>query len=102
MKTLALLLVCAVCLIQSSQCYRILFLAPFPAPSHWMWLRHFSQELIRRGHEVSVESAFITFCYRVMPILFLFPSSTIGTNPSLSFWDVLGNSDHQFPGKTSA
>lgn len=35
------------------QGYRILFLVPFPAPSHWLWLKHFSEELIKRGHEVN-------------------------------------------------
>lgn len=39
-------------LIPFIQSYRILFLVPFPAPSHWIWLRHFSEELIQRGHEV--------------------------------------------------
>lgn len=34
--------------------YRILYLVPFPAPSHWFWLKHFSDEFLRRGHEVTV------------------------------------------------
>ncbi|XP_054744472.1 UDP-glycosyltransferase UGT5-like [Anastrepha obliqua] len=33
--------------------YNILFMCPFPAPSHWMWMEHFLQELLRRGHQVT-------------------------------------------------
>ncbi|XP_067626225.1 UDP-glucosyltransferase 2-like [Eurosta solidaginis] len=33
--------------------YRILFMGPFPAPSHWMWLEHFVHDLLRRGHQVT-------------------------------------------------
>lgn len=33
--------------------YRILFMSPFPAPSHWMWLEHFQNDLLRRGHHVT-------------------------------------------------
>ncbi|XP_001988523.2 UDP-glycosyltransferase UGT5 [Drosophila grimshawi] len=33
--------------------YRILFMGPFPAPSHWMWLEHFQRDLLKRGHEVT-------------------------------------------------
>lgn len=42
--------------------YKILYMVPFPAPSHWMWLRHFSDQLLKRGHEVSgVEDNFRFF-----------------------------------------
>lgn len=40
--------------------YRILFLAPFPVPSHWMWLEHFVQEMLRRGHHVTALTNFAT------------------------------------------
>lgn len=33
--------------------YRILFMGPFPAPSHWMWLEHFQRDLLQRGHQVT-------------------------------------------------
>ncbi|XP_023165177.2 UDP-glucuronosyltransferase 2B13 isoform X2 [Drosophila hydei] len=33
--------------------YRILFMGPFPAPSHWMWLEHFQRDLLERGHHVT-------------------------------------------------
>ncbi|XP_036328591.1 UDP-glucosyltransferase 2-like [Rhagoletis pomonella] len=33
--------------------YRILFMGPFPAPSHWMWTEHFLKDLLRRGHQVT-------------------------------------------------
>ncbi|XP_053958144.1 UDP-glucosyltransferase 2-like [Anastrepha ludens] len=33
--------------------YRILFMGPFPAPSHWMWMEHFLKDLLRRGHQVT-------------------------------------------------
>ncbi|TMW54432.1 hypothetical protein DOY81_000424 [Sarcophaga bullata] len=33
--------------------YNILFMGPFPAPSHWMWLEHFQRDLLRRGHHVT-------------------------------------------------
>lgn len=34
--------------------YKILYMVPFPAPSHWMWLKHFAEEMLKRGHEVSL------------------------------------------------
>ncbi|KAH8295862.1 hypothetical protein KR018_004803 [Drosophila ironensis] len=33
--------------------YRILFMGPFPAPSHWLWLEHFQRDLLRQGHHVT-------------------------------------------------
>lgn len=33
--------------------YKILFMVPFNAPSHWILLQHFVKELIERGHEVT-------------------------------------------------
>lgn len=33
--------------------YRILFMGPFPAPSHWMWLEHFQNDLLGHGHHVT-------------------------------------------------
>lgn len=40
--------------------YRILFLAPFPVGSHWMWLNHFVKELLHRGHHVTALTNFPT------------------------------------------
>lgn len=31
---------------------KILYLVPFPAPSHWFWLKNFAEELLKRGHDV--------------------------------------------------
>jgi len=36
-----------------SNASRILFMGPFPAPSHWMWLEHFQRDLLQRGHHVT-------------------------------------------------
>ncbi|KAI8130126.1 hypothetical protein FF38_01733 [Lucilia cuprina] len=33
--------------------YNILFMGPFPAPSHWMWLEHFQKDLLKRGHHIT-------------------------------------------------
>ncbi|XP_075152982.1 UDP-glycosyltransferase family 301 member D1 [Haematobia irritans] len=33
--------------------YNILFMGPFPAPSHWMWLEHFQRDLLERGHHIT-------------------------------------------------
>lgn len=33
--------------------YNILFMGPFPAPSHWLWLEHFLRDLLQRGHHVT-------------------------------------------------
>lgn len=44
----------------SCSAYRILFLAPFPVPSHWMWLEHFVQEMLHRGHQVTALTNFVT------------------------------------------
>uniref|UniRef100_A0A182PLS9 UDP-glycosyltransferases domain-containing protein n=1 Tax=Anopheles epiroticus TaxID=199890 RepID=A0A182PLS9_9DIPT len=37
---------------------KILFLVPFPAPSHWLWIEHFVKELLSRGHEVTAITNF--------------------------------------------
>ena len=37
----------------SSHAYRILFMGPFPAPSHWMWLENFQNDLLHRGHQLT-------------------------------------------------
>lgn len=36
-----------------SNALKFLYLVPFPAPSHWFWLKNFSEELLKRGHHVS-------------------------------------------------
>lgn len=39
--------------------YKILFLVPFPGPSHWLMLKHFIRELtMERGHEVTCITSF--------------------------------------------
>lgn len=38
--------------------YNILFMGPFPAPSHWMWLENFVDGLLERGHHVTVVTNF--------------------------------------------
>ncbi|XP_041775418.1 uncharacterized protein LOC121595468 [Anopheles merus] len=40
------------------ECGKILFLVPFPAPSHWLWIEHFVKELLSRGHEVTAITNF--------------------------------------------
>lgn len=40
-------------LVGQVQSYKILFLVPFPGPSHWLMLKHFIRELTVRGHEVT-------------------------------------------------
>uniref|UniRef100_A0A182TRD4 Uncharacterized protein n=1 Tax=Anopheles melas TaxID=34690 RepID=A0A182TRD4_9DIPT len=42
----------------SVECGKILFLVPFPAPSHWLWMEHFVKELLSRGHEVTAITNF--------------------------------------------
>lgn len=37
---------------------KILVLVPFPAPSHWLWLNHFVQELLERGHQITAIANF--------------------------------------------
>lgn len=37
---------------------KILVLVPFPAPSHWLWLNHFIQELLERGHQITAIANF--------------------------------------------
>ncbi|XP_035783931.1 UDP-glucuronosyltransferase 1A7-like [Anopheles albimanus] len=51
--SLALLAVVAL-----SDGYKILFLVPFPGPSHWLMMKHFIRELADRGHEVTCITAF--------------------------------------------
>ncbi|XP_067624755.1 UDP-glucosyltransferase 2-like isoform X2 [Eurosta solidaginis] len=48
-----LLCLAALLLPLSSTAYNVLFMGPFPAPSHWMWLEHFLRDLLRRGHHVT-------------------------------------------------
>ncbi|XP_031632283.1 UDP-glucuronosyltransferase 1-8-like isoform X2 [Contarinia nasturtii] len=31
---------------------------PFPAPSHWYWLKNFSEELLKRGHYVTAVTSY--------------------------------------------
>ncbi|XP_055917568.1 UDP-glucosyltransferase 2 [Eupeodes corollae] len=45
-------------LTQFSSAYKILFMGPFPAPSHWLWLEHFVNELVSRGHQVTTITNF--------------------------------------------
>ncbi|XP_053673812.1 uncharacterized protein LOC128724073 [Anopheles nili] len=40
------------------ECSKVLFLVPFPAPSHWLWIEHFVKELLARGHEVTAITNF--------------------------------------------
>lgn len=40
-------------LIAISSGAKILFLGPFPGPSHWFLLQNFIKELVNRGHEVT-------------------------------------------------
>lgn len=39
--------------LSSVQCYNILFLSPFNAKSHWLFLENFVQALLKRQHEVT-------------------------------------------------
>ncbi|XP_013100404.2 UDP-glycosyltransferase UGT5 isoform X1 [Stomoxys calcitrans] len=41
------------CLANGAIGYNILFMGPFPAPSHWMWLEHFQKDLLERGHHIT-------------------------------------------------
>uniref|UniRef100_A0A182IUN1 UDP-glucuronosyltransferase n=1 Tax=Anopheles atroparvus TaxID=41427 RepID=A0A182IUN1_ANOAO len=52
----ALLLFCASFAIADG--YNILFLVPFPGPSHWLMLKHFIRELTDRQHEVTCITSF--------------------------------------------
>lgn len=45
-------------LIALSNALKILYLVPFPAPSHWFWLKNFSEELLKRGHHVTAVTNF--------------------------------------------
>ncbi|XP_073825818.1 UDP-glycosyltransferase family 301 member D1 [Musca autumnalis] len=40
-------------LLDACDAYNILFMGPFPAPSHWMWLEHFQRDLLEKGHSVT-------------------------------------------------
>lgn len=40
-------------LLQNIQAYNILFLVPFPGPSHYIFIGNFIKELIARGHDVT-------------------------------------------------
>ncbi|XP_058122285.1 UDP-glycosyltransferase UGT5-like [Anopheles ziemanni] len=52
----ALLLLCGSLVLADG--YKILFLVPFPGPSHWLMLKHFIRELTERQHEVTCITAF--------------------------------------------
>ncbi|XP_052866527.1 UDP-glucosyltransferase 2-like [Anopheles cruzii] len=45
-------------LVTVSDGHKILFLAPFPGPSHWLMMKHFIRALSERGHEVTAITAF--------------------------------------------
>jgi hypothetical protein len=34
--------------------HKILMISPFPATSHWLWIKTFANELLNRGHQVSI------------------------------------------------
>lgn len=57
-ESVILLLVCSIAI--PCDAYRILFLAPFPVRSHWMWLDHFVREMLNRGHHVTALTNFRT------------------------------------------
>uniref|UniRef100_A0A182KIS0 UDP-glucuronosyltransferase n=1 Tax=Anopheles christyi TaxID=43041 RepID=A0A182KIS0_9DIPT len=44
--------------LSSADGYKILFLVPFPGPSHWLMLKHFIRELTARQHEVTCITSF--------------------------------------------
>uniref|UniRef100_A0A182RDT2 UDP-glucuronosyltransferase n=1 Tax=Anopheles funestus TaxID=62324 RepID=A0A182RDT2_ANOFN len=44
--------------LSSADGYKILFLVPFPGPSHWLMLKHFIRELTERQHQVTCITAF--------------------------------------------
>ncbi|KAG4072142.1 hypothetical protein HA402_015641, partial [Bradysia odoriphaga] len=46
-------LVILLSLLSISNGYKILFLVPFPGPSHWFLLQSFVKELVNRGHHVT-------------------------------------------------
>uniref|UniRef100_A0A1B0CBS4 Udp-glucoronosyl and udp-glucosyl transferase n=1 Tax=Lutzomyia longipalpis TaxID=7200 RepID=A0A1B0CBS4_LUTLO len=53
------------CLLLSFMCFfggveplRILFMAPFPVPSHWFWLNSIVEGLLDKGHEVTAITNF--------------------------------------------
>ena len=55
-----LLLILSPQILPAIDAYRILFLAPFPVPSHWLWLDHFVREMLDRGHQVTALTNFAT------------------------------------------
>lgn len=40
------------------ECYKILGIFPFPILSHYLWVQHFLQELLNRGHELTIITNF--------------------------------------------
>ncbi|ETN60500.1 glucosyl/glucuronosyl transferase [Anopheles darlingi] len=58
MRHLILLSLAFLAIVAFSDGYKILFLAPFPGPSHWLMMKHFISELAGRGHEVTCITAF--------------------------------------------
>uniref|UniRef100_A0A182W6E0 Uncharacterized protein n=1 Tax=Anopheles minimus TaxID=112268 RepID=A0A182W6E0_9DIPT len=44
--------------LSSADGYKILFLVPFPGPSHWLMLKHFIRELTERQHQVTCITSF--------------------------------------------
>ncbi|KAH8282511.1 hypothetical protein KR054_008102 [Drosophila jambulina] len=53
MKQLQLMFLMLLGLSSFGSTARILFMGPFPAPSHWLWLEHFQRDLLRQGHQVT-------------------------------------------------
>ncbi|XP_059616624.1 UDP-glucosyltransferase 2 [Phlebotomus argentipes] len=56
--TLKALLVTLFCLLGTGDALKILFMAPFPVPSHWFWLKSVVDGLLDRGHEVTAITNF--------------------------------------------
>ncbi|XP_062551814.1 LOW QUALITY PROTEIN: UDP-glycosyltransferase UGT5-like [Armigeres subalbatus] len=53
-----LLLLSLTLLVSAVHNYKVLFLVPFPGPSHWLMLKHFIRELTERGNEVTCITSF--------------------------------------------
>lgn len=53
---LATILVCQLLTVTSA--YNILFMVPFPGPSHWLFMVKFVDELLERGHQLTVVTSF--------------------------------------------
>lgn len=47
-----------ICLFGTVDSLKILFMAPFPVPSHWFWLNSVVEGLLDRGHEVTAITNF--------------------------------------------